>query len=137
MNYYIATSLGNVATFRKVKDLLAEWGHSISYDWSGHGSVQNETIERQEEICEAEIQGVANAEAVIVILPGGRGTHTELGMAIAWGKPVILYDPDGYLEGKGPRKRICIFYRADRVAIVRDWKALERAIGFSGKIVSW
>jgi len=31
---------------------------------------------------------------VIALLPGGRGTHVEIGAALALDKPVILYAPD-------------------------------------------
>ena len=40
-----------------------------------------------------EIDAVKAADFVVVLLPGGRGTHTELGAALALDKPVFLVAP--------------------------------------------
>ena len=37
---------------------------------------------------------MAEADVLIVLLPGGHGTHVEIGAALALGKPVILHAPD-------------------------------------------
>lgn len=37
-----------------------------------------------------ESQGVADADVVIMLLPGGRGAHIELGMAMALNKKIFL-----------------------------------------------
>ena len=42
----------------------------------------------------AEIAAVEEADVLIVLLPGGYGTHVEIGVALALGKPVILHAPD-------------------------------------------
>ena len=42
----------------------------------------------------AEITGIRHADVMIVILPGGRGTHVEIGAALAMGKPVIIHAPN-------------------------------------------
>ena len=34
------------------------------------------------------------ADVLIVLLPGGYGTHVEIGAALALSKPVILHAPD-------------------------------------------
>ena len=39
---------------------------------------------------EAERQGIADSDVVILLLPTGRGTHVELGMALAWNKKIYL-----------------------------------------------
>lgn len=36
-------------------------------------------------------KGVFDADRVIVLLPGGKGTHTELGMALAKNKKIIIH----------------------------------------------
>src|ERR1700738_3378900 len=46
------------------------------------------------EIALAELQGVHEADVLIALLPGGYGTHVEIGAALALGKPVILHSPD-------------------------------------------
>jgi nucleoside 2-deoxyribosyltransferase len=42
----------------------------------------------------AELKGVREADVLVVLLPGGYGTHVEIGAALALGKPVILLAPD-------------------------------------------
>jgi len=42
----------------------------------------------------AQVAGIGEADVVIVLLPGGRETYTEVGAALAFGKPIILYAPD-------------------------------------------
>lgn len=44
---------------------------------------------------ELEKQGIIDSDAVIIILPAGRGTHIELGMALALNKKIYLYSKDG------------------------------------------
>jgi nucleoside 2-deoxyribosyltransferase len=42
----------------------------------------------------AEIAAVRQADVLIALLPGGYGTHVEIGAALALGKPVILHARD-------------------------------------------
>lgn len=42
-----------------------------------------------------EQKGIFDSDVVIILLPGGRGTHIELGMALAWGKKIYLYSANG------------------------------------------
>ncbi|MCM3719307.1 hypothetical protein [Fictibacillus phosphorivorans] len=44
---------------------------------------------------------------VIVILPGGKGCHTETGLALGSNKLLFLYDPDRILNNL---KEACSFY---------------------------
>lgn len=114
MKFYIASALENVATVRRVANILKAAGHHHTYDWTVHGSVQSEGPERLTEVAEAERQGVLNADMVIIILPGGRGTHAELGIALGdQPKKIIICaeDANAYLlEG-----RTCSFYWSDLV----------------------
>jgi hypothetical protein len=80
--YYIASKLENHAQVRELKAILDQSGWEHTYDWTVHGSVQSEGAERIAEVASAEAEGVCYADAIIVLLPGGRGTHAELGMAI-------------------------------------------------------
>jgi nucleoside 2-deoxyribosyltransferase len=119
MKYYIASRLENAATVRKLATRLNAEGWVQTYDWTQHGSVEGESVERISEVAQAEIQGVKDAELVIVLLPGGRGTHVELGAAIALGKPVFLYaerERHFYQDG-----RICAFYKHPGVFKVDDF----------------
>lgn len=44
---------------------------------------------------QATVRAVARADVVIVMRPWGRETHAALGMALAYGKPVVLFDSIG------------------------------------------
>jgi len=90
VKFYIASSLENYAQVREVAEQLKQAGHIHTYDWTVHGSVGKEGPKRLCEVAQMEKQGVLDADIVIVILPGHRGTHAELGMAIAAGKPVLI-----------------------------------------------
>lgn len=103
MKYYIATSLSRAAAHNMIRDTLKKWGHEISYDWTLHGSVKSVSKERLREIALLELNGVAEADFVIVLLPGGNGTHLELGFAIARGKRVFLHTEDSLIFELGPQ----------------------------------
>lgn len=109
MKYYIATALERAADHTLVRDAMAAAGHQITYDWTAHGSVQSEGLARIREVAELETHGVLAADLVIVLLPGGRGTHAELGIAIGAGIPILLHTEDeGLLSGSSGRT--CAFY---------------------------
>lgn len=90
MKYYIATKLENHLKHNQIRDMLGQAGHDITYDWTVHGPVWQEGVRRISEVSQMELAGVGNADMVVVILPGGRGTHVKLGAAIGLGKPVVM-----------------------------------------------
>jgi hypothetical protein len=123
MKFYIATGLENVAAQQALKLELEALGHKCTYDWSPHAPASVKLNPEQiREAAAAEAQGVREAELMIVLLPGGRGTHAELGMAIAW---AVEHDnsPREYNSRREPKRvvivgdlvgtagRECSFYR--------------------------
>lgn len=108
MKYYIATRLENHQAHNVVRDLLAQRGHQITYDWTVHGPVWRSGAARIAEVAELELRGVVEADLVIVLLPGGRGTHAELGMALSRGRRVLLHSAD--LAPFGAAPETCAFY---------------------------
>lgn len=80
--FYIASSLGRAEEVAALCAVLEKRGLRPTYKWWLHGSVHKLGAERIAEVAAAEISGVINADTVIVLLPGGRGTHVELGVAI-------------------------------------------------------
>lgn len=92
--FYIATSLRRTQAHNIVRDALQKRGLRISYDWTVHGDQKSTSGERLQEIAVHMTRGVYNADIVIVLLPGGPGTHTELGMALGAGKEVIIHSED-------------------------------------------
>lgn len=103
MKFYIATSLLRASDHHLVRDSLTNLGHEISYDWTLHGSVKSTSKERLCEVALLELGAVAAADFVVVLLPGGGGTHLELGYAIAKGKKVFLHTEDPKLFELGPQ----------------------------------
>lgn len=94
---YIATSLSNVEGQRKLAKRLAEHGIVQSFDWTNipgwpPGSAAGNVLAMME-IARQELRGVRRASLVIVLLTESnaqRGTHTELGCALALGIPVVI-----------------------------------------------
>lgn len=109
MKYYIATKLENHLAHNQLRDQLQEQGHEITYDWTTHNAVYREGLARIKEVIDLEIQGVLAADTVIVLWPGGRGTHVELGIAIAAKKNIIFMSPIENHHRASPE--ICGFYR--------------------------
>ncbi len=93
MKFYIATRLENHAAHNEVRDALTALGHQITYDWTIHGPVWRQGAKVIAKTAEAELNGVREADFVVVLLPGGRGTHAELGIALALDKPSLICAP--------------------------------------------
>ena len=107
-SYYIATSLSRSADHNLIRDQLSACGWQITYDWTIHGSVKHDGVTRLSEVSELEIDGVRRSDVVIILLPGGRGTHAELGMAAVLQKPTYIHSFDGsHFELD---ERTCAFY---------------------------
>lgn len=90
MKIYVATGLEHADRARVVQSVLRDDGHEITYGWTVHGSVQDAGPKRIAEVARLEAAGVRAADLLIAILPGGRGTHVEIGLALGRGIPVIL-----------------------------------------------
>lgn len=76
--YYIASSLDNIEDVKLLHDLLQNtFGWTCTYDWTMHGSAPDKV----EEVAIKEREGVESADFLIVLLPGGKGTHWEMGRA--------------------------------------------------------
>lgn len=103
MKYYIATSLMRMSAHHTVRDALSISGHEISYDWTSHGNVKSTSKERLREVAELELNAIAESDFVIVLLPGGNGTHLELGFAIGKGKRIFLHSEDASVFELGPQ----------------------------------
>jgi nucleoside 2-deoxyribosyltransferase len=103
MKFYIATSLSRATDHHIVRNALKKLGHEIAYDWTLHGSVKSISKERLREVAILELEGVSEADFVIALLPGGNGTHLELGFALARGKRVFLQTEDSLIFQLGPQ----------------------------------
>ena len=123
MKFYVATRLENVAAAKALASELESEGHELTYDWTRHGSVQSESREVKRAVAAREREGIRQARVVVVLLPGGRGTHCELGMAVAYGKQVLLVSDSAEVQSV----RTCVFYWHDFVMHLPD----------PGAVVTW
>jgi len=94
MKFYIASKLENHAQVKRLASLLKQFGWTHTYDWTAHGSVKETDRETLKAVGQQEYDGVKAADIVIVLTPQGRGTHVELGMAIALNKLVCICHKD-------------------------------------------
>jgi len=115
MKLYLASGLGNADKVKELAEYATKLGHTLTYAWWEHGSVQDQGAERIAEVGNAELKGVREADVVLILLPGARGTHVELGAALAFDKPTFIYG-DRY-DATG---RECSFYYCDGVFRMGD-----------------
>ena len=113
MNYYIASGLENARRVSLAAEALS--AHTRTYDWTGHGDIRREGPERMQHVSSTELQAVVRADLVLLLLPGGKGTHSELGAALATGqgKRIILWSETGdeFRAGEGEtHPSVCAFY---------------------------
>ena len=98
---YVASSLSNWKRVRSICDKIKSLGAKITYDWSqwgedifGEGTEINpDGIKPEDKLVDiaiAEVKGVEDADVVLAVMPGERGSHFE--MAIAWHTktPVVI-----------------------------------------------
>lgn len=91
MHFYIATAFERKVDHNVIRDALCKAGHLITHDWTPTGLDAN--IDLWASIAVADIRGVLDADVLIVLLPGQRGTHAEMGAALAAGIPVVIIAP--------------------------------------------
>jgi nucleoside 2-deoxyribosyltransferase len=89
--FYLATAKDHAARAEKLLETLKSQGWERTFTWAGEDKAGTEGCP---ELALAELAGVREADVLIVLLPGGYGTHVEIGAALALGKPVILHAPD-------------------------------------------
>ncbi|MDW0114515.1 group-specific protein [Sporosarcina saromensis] len=87
--FYVASSFQNKEIVRHVSMRLVDKGFIHTYDWTKNGRAS--TIEELMEIGLQEKNAVLEADFIIVLLPGGKGSHIELGIALGQGKTIYLY----------------------------------------------
>lgn len=104
---YIATRLENARAHNDLRDALATLSVRTTYDWTTHGRVKDSAVQMCY-VATGEMRGIREADCVVALLPGGRGTHVEIGAALALRIPVVLFDPDGSLTNPG--EETCAFY---------------------------
>ncbi|MGP1908263.1 group-specific protein [Metabacillus sp. JX24] len=89
MKFYVASSFKNIDKVRQVSNQLKSRGYIQTYDWTENEKASTfedlKLIGRQEKIA------VAEADLIVVLLPAGKGSHIEFGIALGLNKRIILY----------------------------------------------
>jgi len=125
MKAYVASGLENAIAAKTMMARLRSRGWEITYDWTEHGSVQSQGIDKITEVADKEVSGAMSADLILAILPGGRGTHVEIGMGIAAGAAVIVYDPTQWASKKDGT---CAFYHASDVFFIETEDGLSHTL---------
>jgi len=102
--FYVATRKDRSAQANALSEILRAEGWERTFAWTELDAAKPEEFAAT---AVAEVEAVRLADVLIVLLPGGYGTHVEIGAALALGKPVILHAPDrNTLETPYP----CVFH---------------------------
>ena len=131
MRFYIASKLENAEQVTEIASALRSAGHENTYDWTTHGSIQGEGKEILKKTMLNELNGVKEADMLIVLFPGGRGSHVELGMGIAFNHTIVLCSDSFDLFQSDDKT--CVFYWGENifqcVGSVNEWisELLSRA----------
>ncbi len=90
-SFYIASSFQNVNKVHEIFKELKKNGYLETYDWTKNN--RTSSVESLRLIGEEERAAVLSADFLIVLLPAGKGSHVELGIALGAEKKVFLYAP--------------------------------------------
>lgn len=118
MRFYVASGLTNRERVTEVIASLNAKGHSVTYDWTKHGDIRREGHIRLSEVASNEVFGVCSAELVLILLPGGKGTHTEFGLSLATSqnKKIIIWSESG--REFSSWEETCAFYHHPSVIML-------------------
>jgi nucleoside 2-deoxyribosyltransferase len=109
--FYLSTRKDRSAQAAALLEALEIQGWERTYTWTDDYISPDDYAD----IAKAELAGVRQADVLVVLLPGGYGTHVEIGAALALGKPVILHAPNRHiLEMPYP----CVFHHHPEVELI-------------------
>lgn len=93
MKFYVGSSFKNNQLVNYISKEFSKFDWENTHNWAENIKV-NET---QSDLISSSIQekeAIKSADVIIIVLPGGLGTHIEIGMALAWEKKVYLCSTD-------------------------------------------
>lgn len=89
MKFYIGSGLKNYKLVNYYAKILKENGLEEVCNWVKN--IKNDITKKDlEKYAKEETQAIVNSDIIIILLPAGRGTHVELGMALALNKKIFL-----------------------------------------------
>ncbi|RIW28747.1 group-specific protein [Bacillus salacetis] len=106
MKFYVASSFQNIEQVRYFSRELTKRGFFHTYDWTEN--IRASTLAELKRIGEEEKRAVKEADVVVILLPAGKGSHIEMGMALALNKKVYLYSPNE--EVKNPAETSTFYF---------------------------
>ncbi|WP_026696098.1 hypothetical protein [Peribacillus kribbensis] len=115
MNFYIASSFMNIGNVRMVAERLKSEGWFHTYDWTQNGRA--DTFELLSSIGEKGKEAVKQSDILVILLPAGKGSHIELGIALGRGKRIYLYSPNGEI------------YEFDKTSTFYHVEGVEKFVG--------
>ena len=89
MKFYIGSGFKNCELVNYYSKVLQENGWEHTYNWTKNIN-NNPTVEDLIKYSKLEQNAIIDADVIIILLPAGRGTHIELGMALALNKKIFL-----------------------------------------------
>lgn len=113
MKFYIASSFSNKQAVRQVSEELKSKGFVHTYDWTKNERASS--FEQLSKVGNFEKDAVMEADFMIILLPAGKGSHIEFGIALGQGKPIYLYSSD---EEVNNFDTTSTFYHLPQVKIV-------------------
>lgn len=129
---YIASTLTNADRVRRIRDLLAAHGVGLTYDWTAHNGgvpyVRNCDRAQKSEVAVKELAGVRDAKLLLVILPGGGGTHFEFGAAYGTKPVIMLTDEQPGDDGPDAVRTPCFHYLPDVIRVSTESEAIEAVL---------
>lgn len=99
--FYVASGLTNSNAVIYVTEQLTAKGFLHTYDWTQNtapGEQPSFTLKDLTRIGQHEKDAVMESDFVVILLPGGKGTHIEMGIALGRGKKIFLYSQDGSIN---------------------------------------
>jgi hypothetical protein len=133
---YVAAAADNWEAAREAISELARRGYTITHDWTegiANGRY-NVSVQQSEadwrSMAGRDLEGAATADVLVLVCPAARGSHTELGVALGRGRPVVLVGwGRDFQDANG---RDCVFYHHPLVACtvpsVRHRRVLVNAV---------
>ncbi len=110
--FYLSTKKDRGEESALIANALKNLGWVCTFDWT---ALKDVSPSEYPAVANSEIEGIRQADVVLVLLPGGYGTHAEIGAALALGKPVIIHSPNRQvLETPYP----CVFHYHPKVKLI-------------------
>ncbi|MEH7885754.1 group-specific protein [Bacillus sp. JJ1609] len=78
----------------KIRKWSRHWQINLKYCYDWTINDRADSMDLLASIGESELSAVRNSDFLVMLLPGGKGSHIEMGIALGLGKRVYLYSPN-------------------------------------------